>query len=71
MSYANPADRRDKRHKVSLNSTLDRIVCRAASRARKQNATFLHDLIERAIENGLIDELLGDDLAAGDESSAA
>jgi len=71
MAYANPSDRRDKRHKVSLNSTLNRIVTRSAARAQKQNATFLLELIEWAVENGAIDEIIGTDRSDGGESSAA
>ncbi|ENA37454.1 hypothetical protein IQ22_04238 [Pseudomonas duriflava] len=71
MSYANPADRRDNRHKVSLNSTLNKIITKSAARARKQNATFLLELIEWAIENGAVEEIVGNDLLRADESSVA
>lgn len=67
MAYDNPADRRDKRRKVNFNTTLDRIIARSASRAHKQHAAFLHALIEWAVENGAIEELVKD----GNESSAA
>lgn len=71
MAYANPSDRRDNRHKVSLNSTLNRIVTRSAARAHKQNATFLLELIEWAVENGAIDEIIGTDESSGGEHNAA
>ncbi|WP_213941214.1 hypothetical protein [Pseudomonas sp. dw_612] len=68
MGYANPNDhRRDKRHKVSLNSTLDKITARAAIRAEKQHGTLLYMLVEWAVENGAIEALAKD----RKESSAA
>ncbi|MBA1249880.1 MULTISPECIES: hypothetical protein [Pseudomonas] len=71
MSYANPAHRRDNRHKVSLNSTINKIIVKSAARARKQNATFLKELIEWAIENGAVEELLNSDLLSSEDSSVA
>lgn len=68
MGYANPNDhRRDKRRKVSLNNTLDKITARAAVRAEKQHGTMLFMLVEWAVENGGIEALAKD----RSESSAA
>lgn len=61
MAYDLPNDhRRDKRRKVSLNNTLDRITARAAVRAEKQHGTVLFMLIEWAVENGGIEALAKD-----------
>ncbi|WP_110946441.1 MULTISPECIES: hypothetical protein [Pseudomonas] len=68
MAYDKPKEhRRDKRHKVSLNSTLEKITARSAIRAEKQHGTFLYLLVEWAVENGAIEALLKD----RNESSAA
>lgn len=72
MSYGNPEDRLDNRHKIGLNSTLNRIVTKSAARARKQNSTFLRMLVEWAVANGAVEEILGDAvIECADESSAA
>lgn len=62
MAYDRPNEhRRDKRHKVSLNSTLDKIISRSAIRAQKQQGTFLYLLVEWAVENGAIEALVKDE----------
>lgn len=72
MAYANPEDRLDNRHKIGLNSTINRIITRSAARAHKQNSTFLRMLIEWAVANGAVEEILGEDMfERADESSAA
>ncbi|AXH56290.1 hypothetical protein L6218_06175 [Pseudomonas syringae pv. syringae] len=62
MAYVqNPEDKRNKRRQVSFNQTLDKILSRAACRARTQHATFLLEIIEWGVENGAIESLLKDE----------
>lgn len=56
--YQDPSHKRDIPRKVRFNSTLDRILQKAATRAGMQYATFLHEIIEYGVENGAIDELI-------------
>lgn len=65
--YADHTHKRDIPHKVRFNRTLDRILSKAANRAQMQHATYLHELIEWAVENGAIEALSKE----GTESSAA
>ncbi|MCS3467117.1 hypothetical protein M2401_000838 [Pseudomonas sp. JUb42] len=59
MAYIhNPQDKRNKRRQVSFNQTLDKILERAACRARTQHATFLLKIIEWGVENGAIEGVL-------------
>ncbi|VVO79155.1 hypothetical protein PS870_01697 [Pseudomonas fluorescens] len=67
MAFVNPAHKRNKDRKVRFNSTLDRILGRAAQRAERQHATYLFEVIEWAVENGVIEALSKDD----SKSSAA
>lgn len=65
--YADHTHKRDIPRKVRFNRTLDRILSKSASRAQMQHATYLHELIEWAVENGAIEALSKE----GTESSAA
>ncbi|EMB3069449.1 hypothetical protein ACTBD1_005895 [Pseudomonas aeruginosa] len=67
MAYQDPAHKRSKDRKVRFNDTLDRILGRAAQRAQRQHATYLFEVIEWAVENGVIEALSKE----GEESSAA
>jgi len=67
MAYDNPEHKRIKDRKVRFNSTLDRILGRAAQRAERQHATYLFEVIEWAVENGVIEALSKDE----NKSSAA
>lgn len=67
MAYGNPSHKRVKDRKVRFNQTLDRILGRAAERAERQHATCLFEVIEWAVENGVIEALSKDE----SKSSAA
>lgn len=58
MAYKTPEQKRDIQRKVRFNQTLDRILTRASHKAEKQHGTYLHLLIEWAVENGAIEELM-------------
>jgi hypothetical protein len=60
MAYVNPADKRSKDRKVRFNAQMDRMLQRSATLAGKQHATFLHELIVWAVENGACETLRGD-----------
>lgn len=60
MSYDNPSHKRDIPRKVRFSAVLDRILSRAANRAEMQHATYLHEMIEWAVENGAIEALSKD-----------
>ena len=67
MAYGNPSHKRVKDRKDRFNQTLDRILGRAAERAERQHATYLFEVIEWAVENGVIEALSKDE----SKSSAA
>ena len=67
MAYDDTAHKRVKDRKVRFNQTLDRILGRAAERAERQHATYLFEVIEWAVENGVIEALSKDE----SKSSAA
>lgn len=67
MAYGNPSHKRVKDRKVRFNQTLDRILGRAAERAERQHAPYLFEVIEWAVENGVIEALSKDE----SKSSAA
>jgi hypothetical protein len=60
VAYTNPADKRSKDRKVRFNAQMDRLLQRSATLAGKQHATFLHELIVWAVENGACETLRGD-----------
>lgn len=55
--YADQSHKRDIPRKVRFNRVLDRILERAANKARRQHATYLCEVIEWAVENGVIESL--------------
>ena len=56
--YADPSQRRQIPVKVRFEPVLDRILRKASTKSRRQHATYLYELIEWAIANGAIEELM-------------
>ena len=56
--YTDPNQKRDIPVKVRFEPVLDRILRKAASRTRMQHATYLYEIIEWAVDNGVIEELM-------------
>lgn len=58
--YQDPSQKRAIPVKVRFEPVLDRILRKAAHRTRMQHATYLYELIEWAVANGAIEELMQD-----------
>jgi len=58
--YQDPSQKRAIPVKVRFEPVLDRILRKAAHRTRMQHATYLYELIEWAVANGAIEELMHD-----------
>ena len=58
--YMDPNQKRAIPVKVRFEPVLDRILRKAATRTRMQHATYLYEIIEWAVANGVIDELMQD-----------
>lgn len=56
--YTDPSQRRAIPVKVRFEPVLDRILRKASHKSRRQHATYLYELIEWAISNGAIEELM-------------
>lgn len=59
--YIDPSQKRDIPVKVRFDRTLDRILRKSAHKSRRQHATYLYEIIEWAITNGVIEELMQDE----------
>ncbi len=58
--YQDPSQKRAIPVKVRFEPVLDRILRKAAHRTRMQHATYLYELIEWAVANGGIEDLMHD-----------
>ncbi|MGE6320567.1 hypothetical protein ACQKEF_09850 [Pseudomonas oryzihabitans] len=58
--YQDPSQKRAIPVKVRFEPVLDRILRKAAHRTRMQHATYLYELIEWAVANGAIEDLMED-----------
>jgi hypothetical protein len=58
--YQDPSQKRAIPVKVRFEPVLDRILRKAATKTRMQHATYLYEIIEWAVANGVIEELLQD-----------
>ncbi|MCO8261506.1 hypothetical protein NC656_08100 [Pseudomonas asiatica] len=56
--FQDPSQKRDIPVKVRFEPVLDRILRRAANKTRRQHATYLYEIIEWAVDNGVIEELM-------------
>lgn len=56
--YLDQSQKRAIPVKVRFEPVLDRILRKAAHKSRRQHATYLYELIEWAVANGAIEELL-------------
>jgi hypothetical protein len=59
--YQDPNQKRDIPVKVRFEPVLDRILRKAANKSRRQHATYLYEVIEWAVANGAIEELMQDE----------
>jgi hypothetical protein len=58
--YMDPSQKRSIPVKVRFEPVLDRILRKAADKSRRQYATYLYEVIDWAIANGAIEELMQD-----------
>jgi len=58
--YMDPNQKRAIPVKVRFEPVLDRILRKAATKTRMQHATYLYEIIEWAVANGVIEELMQD-----------
>lgn len=56
--YMDPSQRRNIPVKVRFEPVLDRILRRASAKSRRQHSPYLYELIEWAVANGAIEELM-------------